>query len=315
MPSLLFVWQIPLIRVKLMDVPIYGRSPRNSRWRPESFNDIYHLVSRFYFSWLRLDRPTGRPTGRPTAQLPVHQPWPFFSRTSLRISLLFFIPPYLFLSLSLSLSLSLCLLLSFILSLFLCFSLLFFVSPLFSLSFFSFSPFFLLIFLVSLSLSLSPCFSLLFFSINLFFLFSFLFFIFVLSLSLSLSLSSFFASFPYLSFLFFFFHIFFLFLFLLFLSLSLYFFFLSLHLYFLCVSTTFLSFVFFLSFSLKIWVQSQIASYQRLKKWYLIPPCLTLSNVRYVSRVKWSNPGKGVAPSPTLWGSSYWKGSLLVILD
>ena len=32
----------------------------------------------------------------------------------------------------------------------------------------------------------------------------------------------------------------------------------------------------------------------------------------YVSRVKWSNPGKGVAPSPTLRCSSYWKGSLLV---
>ena len=47
------------------------------------------------------------------------------------------------------------------------------------------------------------------------------------------------------------------------------------------------------------WVQSQVASYQRLLKWYLIPPCLTLSTIRYVSRVKWSNPGKGVAPSPT----------------
>ena len=33
-------------------------------------------------------------------------------------------------------------------------------------------------------------------------------------------------------------------------------------------------------------------------KWYLIPPCLTLSNIRYVSRVKWSNPGKGVVPFP-----------------
>ena len=63
------------------------------------------------------------------------------------------------------------------------------------------------------------------------------------------------------------------------------------------------------------WVQSQIKSYQRLLKWYLIPPCLTLSNIRYVSRVKWSNPGKGVAPSPTPWCSSYWKGSLLVTLD
>ena len=45
------------------------------------------------------------------------------------------------------------------------------------------------------------------------------------------------------------------------------------------------------------------------------PPCLTLSNIRYVSRVKWSNPGKGVAPSPTPRCSSYWKESLLVALD
>ena len=50
-------------------------------------------------------------------------------------------------------------------------------------------------------------------------------------------------------------------------------------------------------------------------KWYLIPPCLTLSNIRYVSRVKWSNPGNGVAPSPKPRCSSYWKGSLLVALD
>ena len=48
------------------------------------------------------------------------------------------------------------------------------------------------------------------------------------------------------------------------------------------------------------------------KKWYLIPPCLTLGNIRYVSRVKWSNPGKGVAPSPAPQCSSYRKGSLLV---
>ena len=41
------------------------------------------------------------------------------------------------------------------------------------------------------------------------------------------------------------------------------------------------------------------------KKCYLIPPCLTLSNIRYVSKVKWSNPGKGVAHSPTPWCSSY----------
>ena len=37
-----------------------------------------------------------------------------------------------------------------------------------------------------------------------------------------------------------------------------------------------------------------IASYQRLKKWYLIPSCLTLSNIRYVARVMWCNPEKGV---------------------
>ena len=34
-----------------------------------------------------------------------------------------------------------------------------------------------------------------------------------------------------------------------------------------------------------------------------MPLCLTLSNIRYGSRVKWSNPGKGVAPSPTPWCS------------
>ena len=37
----------------------------------------------------------------------------------------------------------------------------------------------------------------------------------------------------------------------------------------------------------------------------LIPPCLTLSNIRYVSRVKWSNPRKGVVPIPTPRCSSY----------
>ena len=41
-------------------------------------------------------------------------------------------------------------------------------------------------------------------------------------------------------------------------------------------------------------------------------PCLILSNISYVSRVKWSNSGKGVAPSPTPRCSSYRKGSLLV---
>ena len=60
------------------------------------------------------------------------------------------------------------------------------------------------------------------------------------------------------------------------------------------------------------WVQSQVESYQRLKKWYLMPP---LSIIRYGSRVKWSNPGKGVVPSSTPWCSSYRKGNLRVTLD
>ena len=55
------------------------------------------------------------------------------------------------------------------------------------------------------------------------------------------------------------------------------------------------------------WVQSLVESYQRLKKWYLMPPCLTHSIIRYGSRVKWSNPGKGVVPSPTHRCCSYRK--------
>ena len=39
-------------------------------------------------------------------------------------------------------------------------------------------------------------------------------------------------------------------------------------------------------------------------------PCLILSIIRYASRVKWSNPVKGVAPSPTHCCSRYQKGSL-----
>ena len=47
------------------------------------------------------------------------------------------------------------------------------------------------------------------------------------------------------------------------------------------------------------WVQSQVESYQRLKKWYLMPPYLTFCIIRYESMIKWSNPRNGVAPSPT----------------
>ena len=47
---------------------------------------------------------------------------------------------------------------------------------------------------------------------------------------------------------------------------------------------------------------------KKKKKKYLIP----LSIIRNALRVKWSNPGKGVAPSPTPRCSSYWKRSLQV---
>ena len=64
-----------------------------------------------------------------------------------------------------------------------------------------------------------------------------------------------------------------------------------------------------------IGVRSQVESYQRLKKWYLMPPWLTLSIIRYESRVKWSNQGKRVAPSHTPRWSSYRKWSFRVTLD
>ena len=66
--------------------------------------------------------------------------------------------------------------------------------------------------------------------------------------------------------------------------------------------------------AMETWVQSQVESYQRLKKCYLMPPYLAPSILRYGSRVKWSNPGKVVAPSHTPWCSSYRKGSLRVTL-
>ena len=59
-------------------------------------------------------------------------------------------------------------------------------------------------------------------------------------------------------------------------------------------------------------VQYQVKSYQRLKKWFLIPLCLTLGNIRYVSKLNWSNLGKKVVPSPIPRCSSYWKESFCV---
>ena len=70
----------------------------------------------------------------------------------------------------------------------------------------------------------------------------------------------------------------------------------------------------------EIWVQISrvillVLDSIKYQKWYLMPSCLTQSIIKYVSRVKWSNPGKGVAPSPTPRCSSYRKGSLRVTLD
>ena len=53
----------------------------------------------------------------------------------------------------------------------------------------------------------------------------------------------------------------------------------------------------------------------KTKKWFLMSLCLTVSIIRYVSRVKWNNPGKGVVPSSTPWCSGYRKGRLGVALD
>ena len=44
-------------------------------------------------------------------------------------------------------------------------------------------------------------------------------------------------------------------------------------------------------------------------------PCVTLSIIRWRSRVMWSNPGNGLVSSPSLWCSSYRKGSLWITLD
>ena len=42
---------------------------------------------------------------------------------------------------------------------------------------------------------------------------------------------------------------------------------------------------------------SILESYQRLKKWYLMTPCLIPSTQKYGLRVNGENPGLGVAPS------------------
>ena len=61
-------------------------------------------------------------------------------------------------------------------------------------------------------------------------------------------------------------------------------------------------------------VQSQVKSYQSLQNWYLMPPYLALSTIKWKSRVKRSNLGNGIAPPTKPRCSSYWKESLRVTL-
>ena len=81
-----------------------------------------------------------------------------------------------------------------------------------------------------------------------------------------------------------------------------------------CTPGFLLLFFFFVSYR-ETEIQSLVETCQRLKKLYLIPLCLTLSIIRYISRVKWSNPGKGVAPSSIPRRTSDWKRSFRVALD
>ena len=80
-----------------------------------------------------------------------------------------------------------------------------------------------------------------------------------------------------------------------------------------CFCLAHFNFIFFsLPMARETWVQSQVESYQRLEKWHLIRPCLTLSIIRF---------GKGdpfrerSSTHPTPWCSSNRKGSLLVTFE
>ena len=63
------------------------------------------------------------------------------------------------------------------------------------------------------------------------------------------------------------------------------------------------------------WVQSQVESYQRLKKMVLDASLLNTQHYKVRIKGKVEQSREGVAPSPTHWCSSYRKGSLRVTLD
>ena len=63
------------------------------------------------------------------------------------------------------------------------------------------------------------------------------------------------------------------------------------------------------------WVQSQVESYQRLKKMVLDASLLNTQHYKVRIKGKVEQSREGVAPSPTHWCSSYQKGSLQATLD
>ena len=60
--------------------------------------------------------------------------------------------------------------------------------------------------------------------------------------------------------------------------------------------------------------QFLIELYERLKKWYWMPSCLTLSIIRYESKVKLTNPRKGVVLSFTPQYNSLAIGVMVIIV-
>ena len=64
------------------------------------------------------------------------------------------------------------------------------------------------------------------------------------------------------------------------------------------------------------WLEcSPMARETWVQKIILDASLLNTQHYKIVLRVQWSNPGKGEAPSPTPWCSSYRKGSLWVTLE
>ena len=68
-------------------------------------------------------------------------------------------------------------------------------------------------------------------------------------------------------------------------------------------------------FANESWDRGSIPVWVIPKTQKMVLDAALLNTQHYKVRVKWNNPGNGVTPFPTPWCSSYWKGSLRVILD